>query len=410
MAERHNRDLIPLFLSQASPLGPATLPRTKLTAWFTLFSTFTNPRVLHATQTLQDLYTSFLSYPDRSLQGLALSCLYTYKPPYLLPHADRLRGLLDDSRWRDELAQFDISSISGEERPVLVDAVVRLLFGFVRERRTRDRRGTVLAALGGCTDSELELLVTLMLQDVLPAALETTDVGVVPSVAHDVSLKQQIGFLHLLGDVLKQLGTRLTSNWDTLISATISLTAHAQGSLVSLRQDNKGPEEDMEVLPDEVEDADLQASPPKQLRTVRQLGIRRFADFFRISVPFNFEPYMKEAFRSLLSPRLASLPTENTQAPSGLLELFFVWSCDERYATFLVDYDNGVLPQIYGCLTAPSIKPAVISRILDIVDRAPDQYLIRPLSLSLRRHTGIYATQTFLPFATQADEACWRAR
>src|SRR5260370_7427083 len=38
-------------------------------------------------------------------------------------------------------------------------------------------------------------------------------------------------------------------------------------------------------------------------------------------------------------------------------------------STFLVDYDNGVLPQIYGCLTAPSIKPAVISRILDIVDR-----------------------------------------
>jgi U3 small nucleolar RNA-associated protein 20 len=145
LAERHNRDLIPLFLNQASPLGPAKLPRTKLAAWFALFSNFTNPRVLHATQMLQDIYTSFLSYPDRSLQGLALSCLCTYKPPYLLPHADRLRGLLDESRWRDELAQLDIADISGEERPTLVDAVVRLLFGFVRERRTRDRRGTVLA-------------------------------------------------------------------------------------------------------------------------------------------------------------------------------------------------------------------------------------------------------------------------
>ena len=371
MVERHNRDLIPLFLNQASPLGPAKLPRTKLAAWFSLFSNFTNPRVLHATQMLQDIYTSFLSFPDRSLQGLALSCLCTYKPPYLLPHADRLRGLLDESRWRDELAQLDIANISGEERPALVDAVVRLLYGFVRERRTRDRRGTVLAALGGCTDSELYLLVKLMLQDVLPAALETTDVGVIPSVASDASLKLQIGFLHLLGDVLKQLGTRLTSRWHALISATISLTSHAQGSLEALRQDNKDPdpEGDIELLPEEVEEADLQASSPKQLRTVRQLGIRRFTDFFRISVPFNFEPYMKEAFRALLSLRLASLPRENTQAPSGLLDLLFVWSSDERYATFLVDYDERVLPQVYGCLTAPGVKPTVISRILDIVDR-----------------------------------------
>jgi len=287
----------------------------------------------------------------------------------LLPHAERLRGLLDDNRWRDELAQLDIASIGREERPTFVDAVVRLLFGFVRERHTRDRRGTVLAALGGCTDSELDLLVTLMLQDVLPAALKTTEVGVVPSVASDVSLKQQIGFLHLLGDVLKQLGTRLASSWHALISASISLTAHAQSSLEAFRQDNKDLEEDMEHLPDDVEDADLQASSPKQLRTIRQLGIRRLADFFRIAVPFNFEPYMKEAFHALLSPRLEALPRENTQAPSGLLELFFVWSSDERYATFLVDYDERVLPQVYSCLTAPGVKPTVISRILDIVDR-----------------------------------------
>ena len=369
MAERHNRDLVPLFLGQAGPSGPAKLPRTKLAAWFALFSNFTNPRVLYATQTLHDIYTSFLSYPDRSLQGLALSCLCTYKSPYLLPHADRLRGLLDDTRWRDELAQLDIASISGEERPALVDAVVRLLFGFVRERRTRDRRGTVLAALGGCDDSELNLLVSLMLQDVLPAALETTDVAVVPSVSSNVPLKQQIGFLHLLGDVLKHLGTRLTSSWHALISATISLTAQAQSSLAGLRQDNKDLEEDIELLPEEVEDTDLQSSSSKQLRTARQLGIRRFADFCRISVSFNFEPYMKEAFRAFVSPRLESLPRENTQAPSGLLDLFYVWSSDERYAAFFVDYDERILPQVYACLTAPGVKPAVISRILDIVDR-----------------------------------------
>jgi len=318
---------------------------------------------------LHDLYTSFLSHPDRSLQDVALSCLFTYKPPSLLPHADRLQGLLDDNRWRDELAQLDIASINGEERPGLVDVVIRLLFGFVRERHTRDRRRTVLAVLGGCTDSELDLLVTLMLQTVLPAALETTNTGTIPSVSKDVSPKQQIGFLHILGDVLKQLGPRLISSWHALVSATISLASHAQSSLDAVRQDNKDLQEDVEPLSDEAEDADLQTSPSKQLRTVRQLGLRRLADFFRISVSFNFEPYMKEAFRAIFSPRLASLPKENTQAPSALLELFYVWSSDDRYATYLVDYDERVLPQMYACLTAPGVKSTVISRILDIVDR-----------------------------------------
>ncbi|KAI9508384.1 armadillo-type protein [Russula earlei] len=369
LAEKHNRDLIPLFLNLASPFGPTKLPRSKLATWFALFSSFTNPRVLHSTQALHDLYISFLSYPDRSLQEGALSCLFTYRPSDLLPHADRLRGLLDSSRWRDELVQLDIASISGDERPALVNVVIRLLFGFVRERRTRDCRGTVLVALAGCTDSELDLLVSLMLQDVVPAALGAMDVGTVPSIPGDTSLKHQIGFLQLLGDVLKQLGPRLMSSWHALISATISLAAHAQCSLDALRQDHDDLEEEMDTVSEDFEDADRQSGSPKQLRTIRQLGFRRLASLFRISVSFNFGPYMKEIFRTLLSPRLASLPKENTQAPSALLDLLYIWSSDERYVAFLVDYDERVLPQLYACLTAPGVKPTVISRILDIVDR-----------------------------------------
>ncbi|KAI0302300.1 armadillo-type protein [Multifurca ochricompacta] len=369
LAEKHNRDLVPLFLDLSHPFGPSKLPRTRLAAWLTLFSNFTNPRVLHSTQTLHDLYNSLLSHPDRSLQGIALSCLLTYKPPYLLPYVERLRGLLDDSRWRDELAQLDIANISGDERPALIDAVIRMLFGFVRERRTRDRRATVLATLGGCTNSELDLLVTLMLQAVLPAALESTNTGAILPVPGGVSLKHQIGFLHLLGDVLKQLGPRLVSRWHALIIATVSLAAHSQSSLEALRQEKQDIEEDVETPEEEAEDVDPQASSPKQLRVIRQLGFRRFADFFWSSVSFDFEPYMKEAFRTLFSPRLASFTSENTQAPSALLEIFYVWSSDERYVGFLVDHDERVLPQIYACLTAPSVKPTVIARVLDIVDR-----------------------------------------
>jgi U3 small nucleolar RNA-associated protein 20 len=375
LAEKHNRDLVPLFLNLA---GPTKLPRTKLMSWLTLFSNFANPRVLHSTQALHDLYASLLSHPDRSLQGIALSCLLTYKPPHLLPHTERLRGLLDDTRWRDELAQLDIASFTEEERPALVDVIIRILFGFVRERHTRDRRATILATLNGCTNSELDLLVTLMLQTVLPAALEKPNSSAVMAVPSGIPLKLQVGFLHLLGDVLKQLGPRLIARWDALIIATISLTAHTQTSLEVLKQEDRDPEDETEPPTEAAdEDGDLQASSPKSLRVIRQLGMRRLAEFFRNSTSFDFTKYMSELFRTLISPRLASLPSENTQAPSALLDILYAWSSDERYAIFLVDYDNRVLPQVYACLIAPSVKPTVVARVLDLVDHL--------LELSARR-------------------------
>ncbi|KAI0060580.1 hypothetical protein BV25DRAFT_946008 [Artomyces pyxidatus] len=372
LAERHNRDLIPFFLSLSSE-GPSKLPRPKLTAWLTLFSNFTNPRVLHSTQTLHDLYISLLSHPDRALQTLSLSCLLTYKSPHLMPHENTLRSLLDETRWRDELTLLDIANLGSEDRPELVNIVLRILFGFMLERKGRsrgaDRRAAVLTALGGCTDDELHLLVELMLQPVLPDALNAagSSFGVHP-IGSDVSKKQQIGFLHLLGDVLKALGSRLISRWDALLRTTISLVAHAQAQLSLAKDEEAGPE-DPEQDAEEAQDADAPTTSAKSTRTVRQLGLKRFADFFRNPAPFDFTPYMQESFRTFISPRLASLDRENTQSPSALLELFYVWTSSPDYVGFLVDYDQTVLPQVYACLVAPGVKPVVISRILDIVDR-----------------------------------------
>ena len=68
MAERHNCDLVPYFLSLAGPDSATKLPRYKLSAWLKLFSKFSNPNALRSTETMRAL----LSHPDRSLQRLAL--------------------------------------------------------------------------------------------------------------------------------------------------------------------------------------------------------------------------------------------------------------------------------------------------------------------------------------------------
>lgn len=375
LPEKHNSELVPFFLSLAGPDAVSKLSRQKLSAWLTLFSKFSNPKALHATETLRAVYITLLSHHDRSLQTLSLSCLFTYKSRHLIPHEDKLRILLDDTRWRDELTSLDLENFEPQDRSEVVDVLIRLLFGLMLEKKGRsrggDRRTAVLGALGGCTDEELGLLVDLMLRPLnFNRASRQERAFFVDTIDIGISNKQKVGFLTLLGDVLKSLGPRLLAYWPALLGATIDLINDAQSRLEPSMAGDATEEHDEEPGdgPEEV-DGDETASPAKITRSIRQLGLKRFADFFRSPIPFDYASYMKVAFNSFISPRLSSLDRENTQAPSALLELFYTWTREDRYVRYLVEYDELVLPKVYDCLIATNVKPAVVSRIFDIIDR-----------------------------------------
>ncbi|KAI0359462.1 hypothetical protein OH77DRAFT_1472682 [Trametes cingulata] len=374
LAERHNRDLIPYFLTLAGPDASSKMPRYKLTAWLKLFSKFSNPNALRFSDTMRALYVSLLSHPDRALQRLALSCILTYKPPALVSHEDSLRTLLDETKWRDELTQLDFSQLQEDERPELVDVIIRLLYGMMLEKKGRtrgaDRRAAILSTLAGCTDEELPLLVDLMLQPIRKERPVQDGDFVICPISGDVSEKQQVGFLTLLGDVLKHLGSRIVSSWPRLLETLLDLVGNAQATLDTQKTSraDEAAEEDAAAAEEE-EQAEETSSSSRALRSVRQLGLKRFADFFRCPVAYDFSRYMPEAFRACISPRLPSLDLENTQAPSALLDLFHAWTQRLEYAPYLVRYDDRTLPKIYDCLVATNVKAAVISKIFDIVEQ-----------------------------------------
>lgn len=355
----------------------AQLARQKLTNWLSLLSKFVNPKALYSTDKLYAHYILLLSHADRSLQTIALSCILNYKSPHLVRHEDSLRALLDDTRWRDELANLDTNGIDAQDRDELIDVIVRLLFGVMLERRGRgrgaDRRAAVLTTLGGCSDEELGLLVELMLRplqiDGILSVERYADNPPVFTVPEQVTEKQRAGFLNLLGDVLRNLGPRLMKLWPALVSATVTLTADAQRRLNALKNDV--PDDEGEE--DEEDEEEGEVSATRATRTVRQHGVKRFTDFFRIPVTFEFGPYVEHAYSTFISPRLAVLDQENTQSPSALLELFYVWACRTEYSTYLVSHDQRVLPKVYDCLIATNVKPSVIGRIFDLVDKVLDQ-------------------------------------
>ena len=303
-----------------------------------------------------------------------------YKSPHLAHHEEKIRLLLDDIRWRDELTMLEIDSVEQEDRKDVVDVIIRLLFGLMIERKGRargaDRRVAVLTALAGCTDDELGLLVDLMLKSLgLDRQLHRKDGGVflIRELPGGVTDKQIVGYLTLLGDVLKNLGPRLVPYWPALLGSTVNILANAQKQLNDMAMDGaeglaegdaEGPEDT-----DEKEEVVNSAIPLKVVRGIRQLGLKRFADFFRCSVSFDFVPYLPAAFDAFILPRLPNLDKENTQAPSALMELFFSWSTRSEYCTFLSQRSDLLLPKIYDCLIAINVKPAVIMRIFDIAER-----------------------------------------
>ncbi|KAF7374911.1 DRIM domain-containing protein [Mycena sanguinolenta] len=375
LPQKHHRDIVPFFLDLASssPDTPSKLPRHKLTAWLTLFSKIPNPMALSSSNALRGLYIANLSHPDRALQSVALSCILTYKSPRLAAYEPQMRAFLDDTRLRDELSRLELAEVEPQHRGEVVDIITRLLFGLMLEKRNRsrghDRRAAILGVLAGCTDEELGLLVDLMLRSLKSDKTSRQEQPFsIQDVPADVSEKQQIGFIGLLRDVMRHLGPRLVQYWPALLGTTIDLVARAQTLINSPDRADEEQENDVDDEED-IEEPSPTASASRILRSIRQHGLKRIVDFFRCPAPFDYTPYMQAAFAAFISPRLASLDRENTQAPSGLMELFHVWTLDRDRVMFLVQFDDQVLPKVYDCLVATSVKPAVVSKIFDIVEK-----------------------------------------
>jgi len=225
-----------------------------------------------------------------------------------------------------------------------------------------------LTAMAGCTGQELSLLMDLMLNPMQSeSAARQGDIFSLHHVSSNVLLKQQTGYLTLLGDVLKNLGSRLTAYWPTLLGTTLDLVANAQGHLSSVTADDAV--EQVENDADEEESESGETLNYRVLHSMRQQGLKGFADFFRYPVEFDFTPYIPASFPAIFTPRLELLNQENIQAPSALLELFYVWISRPESAVHLVQHDPCVLRKILDCLVAANVKPSVINRVFDIVER-----------------------------------------
>lgn len=388
MVEKHTRSFVPVVLAvagaetdeaqvQLSHLSTRAL-QTRTIAFLEVCAKFVNPKASYRSSDLHTLYIDLLSKGEVKIQSIALKCLLTYKSPNLVPYSERLKNLLEESKFRDELTHLNLGTdsevIEPKHRHELIDIVIRLLYGIMMSRRARSstaqgqgaRKQAVLTALSGCAPDELKTLVDLMLNplggqmDVAPKELETMTI-VAPG-------RQLVGFLSFLQDVLRYLGPQTEQYWSRLIGAVIVIVRQAQEGLDREKAAVEG-EEDEVVEEDEDSKDDEEDKGAAPLRALRSTGLKRLVQFLRSRVvDYDFRPFLPSIFKGIISPRLQLLEVENTQAPSGTLDLIAALASSPDTAFSLVEYDDRTLPKVFACMTAIKVKPAVIGRVFDVLD------------------------------------------
>ncbi|BGP21593.1 armadillo-type fold domain containing protein [Rhodotorula toruloides] len=401
LAQRHSRDFVDVFLGcfqrddvipdkademplYFNPDETAKDRKARLLAWLGLFAKFSNPKALYRAADLDAQFRTLLAFPDAEIQKLALDCILRWKMPAVTANADRLKNLLEPTKLRDELLQFvsttDAGGLEPAHRADVVPLFIRITYGLMTSRLGRasassgqgraGRRAAILGALRTCTANELDTLVDLLLGPLRKLLVTPpSEPFRFAEQAPNVPGKRQLGFLGLLADVVKHLGKDIVGRWPDLMGVVLNLLHFTQKGL---EEDARAGEKDVVEFKEDEEDADerededdmMQLAP---LRHIRQTALKRWTDFFRLEVEFDYRPYVSAAFPSIISPRLPTLAAENAQAPSALLELFVAWSKRRDQLRFLVDYDSSLLPSLYHVLTVRNVKPTVILRVFDLV-------------------------------------------
>ncbi|ORY03876.1 hypothetical protein K493DRAFT_276201 [Basidiobolus meristosporus CBS 931.73] len=343
----------------------------KMNLYLQLFAKFKNPKSVYKSAELKTIYLSLLARGDAKIQLLALECLLTWKTPQVTPYADNLRNLLDDIKFRDELSTFSLDRESGSvdaaHRAELIPFLVRILYGRMIARKGKvssklgmaARRTAVLQTIAHLNEEELHEFVKLMLEpfECLSSTPDIVNGKFEPDTNFNVTamvpVRKQIGFLHNLEDVLKQLASFVLPFIPELLKAVLYMLTDASRS---------------------VDEEELETIDILHRKEIRQLSVKRLGGFFKLSATFDYLPYLPYIFQVAITPRIAKFAVENSQAPTALMDLFIIWAKRVEYVSFLVDYDKELLRGVFGCLSAKKVQNSVISAVLEIIEDILSMY------------------------------------
>ena len=373
LAEKHSRDLVPIFLALEAPSDepPLHWPRKDRLALMTLFTKFTKPRALYKTDFVRSTLYTLLHNGDSKIQTLALDAILTWNEVELVTYKENLHNLLDDKKFREELTRLvDVdandSPVQDAHRKALMQVALRILFGnaLVRHGSGETKRAAILSALVNLKEDEKAIFLKLVLspfqenhgaihREGSEFQLEEEKVSIV------VDDRKMAGFIAMLQHLVKALGGTLEPFLPDLL----------EGLVICMWNSRLAPAAEEDV----VEDSDgeisleLQNTKTKVSRTVRKGAMKVLNMLIDACPEFDWWPYVFLMFEKFISPKMHSLVDENIQSPSIILQFFETLSEHKETVRLLSQLSEHVLPNILRCVGNSDASVKVFDAVFRII-------------------------------------------
>ncbi|KAH8705531.1 putative HEAT repeat protein [Talaromyces proteolyticus] len=385
VAEKRSRQIVPVFLNWASTEGglsttPDQSSSSKSSETLTseeevpfwgfkdrlsllgLFEKFISPRTLFKSSEVFDALLNLTAHGDSAVQRPALKALFTWKLPGILPYQENLLNILDETRFRDELAVFvridaDDSKIENGHKADLLPILLRLLFGRMISKAASSsssggqtgRRKAILRSLSQMSEPNFDLFVQIVFGPLYNLDLLKGDI--VEKSLFDLELmnhRRQSGLLKMIETMYDTLQGRMSPYTVKSMDAVLYILVRASRSL------------EAEAQKDSVVD-----SKGSFLRDIRTVGVRCLGMIFSVAPEIAWTPYVNIVFDDIINPRLENFGIENAQGISAFHRLFHTWASSPQSAFYLTRFRSDVIPVIVETLNIPSARDEVKVYIMD---------------------------------------------
>ncbi|CAL3973099.1 unnamed protein product [Diplocarpon coronariae] len=362
VAEKRSRQLVPMFLTWAKESSDVELSeqddeqlfsdwnRKDQKALLYLFACFTNPRSLYKSEEVYGAMLKQLANGDVEIQRSALKSIFTWKNPSIKPYEENLLNLLDEARFKEELAIFlqGKTLVQAEHRSDLIPVLLRVLYGrsIARKGAASGRQGmearrlTILRNLGG---EDIEGFLDIALGDL--GGVRITEENAFHDSLFDlevINVRKQVGFTHMIEGMLKELATKVVPFAGKLIEAVLYCVIYASRQLRD--------------APEDLGETDVAVTQKSMLKVIRQTGLKCLVLLFTNAPDFEWSPYISMIKEEIVSPRLHNLPIETGQGISVILRLFSSWAACPKLVFF---FDTDVLSKVAECLLPPKTQDEV---------------------------------------------------
>lgn len=366
VAEKRSRMLVPVLLNWAGNMNLSgedemdsgeRWTRKEQKAMLAIFAQFTNPKVLYKSHEVYDSLLNLCANGDPEIQQSALKAIFAWREESIIRYQEHLTNLLDEARFREEISIFlrpytDEEGIRREDMLKLMPVLLRLLYGRAiagGKHGQSTRRKAIFVALSSLDQDLLGSFIDIALISI-PESRSANCLQSIDVVQPKVQLRQQLGMLNMIHEMLQTIGSDLEPHARKILRAVLVCTVAASRHIDRV----SGGE-----IP---EDNSL-------LRSVRHVGIQCLVQIYSTMEKLKFLEEAAAIVEYIVQPRLANFAAENTQSVSGILRLFSAWAASSENAQYLDQAEAHILSHVALLLREPAAKDEVrlfiLKNILD---------------------------------------------